>query len=74
MGVLMSGFVRFLGNDDGAVTVDWVALTGGTLGFGLIVVAAVYNIGVGSLVNTTNANLTSLVVEVDPGSLDNLVR
>ena len=52
-------FDKFLKDDAGAVTVDWVALTSGALLVGIMVVYAIYNNGVSSLVTSVN--------NVDPG-------
>ena len=48
---------RFLSDDRGAITVDWVALTAGVLLVGIMVVYAIANNGVSSLVSNVNATL-----------------
>lgn len=46
----------FFKSEDGAVTVDWVVLTGAILGFGLIIVASV-GAGATDVSSTLGANL-----------------
>ena len=55
----MTYFAKFLRDDAGAVTIDWVALTAGILLLGIAVVYGIFNGGVTSLVNDINTNLTS---------------
>ena len=62
----MDACVRFLRDDDGAVTIDWVALTSGVLLLGIMVVYAIFNNGVSSLVNSINSNLAGVGL-ADPG-------
>ena len=50
---------RFLDDQSGAATIDLVALSAGALLVGIMVVYAIYNIGVSNLVNVVN--------DVDPG-------
>ena len=55
----MTGFRKFLSDDAGAVTIDWVALTAGVLVVGIIVVYAIYNDGVSSLADNVNGMLSN---------------
>ncbi len=47
----MTKLTKFLSDDAGAVTIDWVALTAGILLLGIMVVYAIFNGGVAVLVN-----------------------
>lgn len=59
---LLRNFVR---NDSGAVTIDWVALTAGLLLLGIMVVYAIFNGGVGDLVESINSELgTSIAADL----------
>lgn len=48
---------KFLFNDDGAVTIDWVSLTAGILLLGIAVVYGVYQGGVLPLTGNVNGAL-----------------
>jgi hypothetical protein len=48
---------RFLGDETGAVTIDWVALTAGILLLGIAVVYGVFEGGVKPLTDEINRNL-----------------
>ena len=62
---------KFLGAEDGAITVDWVALTAAVLGVGIVVVYGIYNQGVGPAAMNVNATLASITLEASKGdSLD----
>ena len=52
---------RFLGDDTGAVTIDWVALTAGILLLGIAVVYGVFEGGVKPLAESINSNLSRAV-------------
>ena len=54
----------FLRDCNGAVTIDWVTLTGAVLFVGIMVVSAIYNNGVSSLVSNVNSTMT----DADPGA------
>ena len=56
----MTIFTKFLSDDTGAVTIDWVALTAGILLLGIMVVYAIFNQGVSGLVKNINATLQGL--------------
>jgi len=60
----MTKFTKFLSDDAGAVTIDWVALTAGILLLGIMVVYAIFNDGVQSLtgnINSTGNTSTSTI-------------
>ncbi len=56
----MTRFLKFLGDDAGAVTIDWVALTSGILLVGIMVIYAIYNNGASATVDNANNMLTSI--------------
>ena len=56
----MIGFLKFLGDDAGAVTIDWVALTSGILLVGIMTVYAIYNYGASATVDNMNSDLISI--------------
>lgn len=58
----MTKFTKFLCDDAGAVTIDWVALTAGILLLGIMVVYAIFNGGVNNLVSKINVALSSVSV------------
>lgn len=57
----MNKFTKFLNDESGAVTIDWVALTAGILLLGIAVVYAIFNNGVNPLINSINSNLSGAV-------------
>ena len=65
----MTKFTKFLSDDAGAVTIDWVALTAGILLLGFIVVYAIFNDGVSSLVDNLDDLLTGISVEQNLGTV-----
>lgn len=65
----MSKFAKFLSEDAGAVTIDWVALTAGILLLGIMVVYAIFNNGVSSLVSQMNSTLSTATTNVTTGSI-----
>jgi len=65
----MTKFTKFLSDDAGAVTIDWVALTAGVLLLGIIVVYTIFNGGVSSLVSNINSTLTGVTTNVSIPSL-----
>ena len=65
----MTKFTKFLGDDAGAVTIDWVALTAGILLLGIMVVYAIFNNGVKNLVNNVNSTLTGVTVDINTGTV-----
>ncbi len=64
----MTKFTKFLNDDAGAVTIDWVALTAGILLLGIMVVYAIFNNGVSSLVKNVNSTLSGVTTAVDTGT------
>ncbi len=68
----MTKFTKFLSDDAGAVTIDWVALTAGILLLGIMVVYAIFNNGVSSLVSNVNSTLESVSTDVSVGSIENI--
>ena len=68
----MAKFFKFLGDDTGAVTIDWVALTAGILLLGIMVVYAIFNNGVSVLVSNVNSTLEGVTTNVNIGTVENL--
>lgn len=66
----MTMFTKFLRDESGAVTIDWVALTAGILLLGIAVVYGIFNSGVSELTSQINAELRT-AVQVDPGAAPN---
>jgi len=64
----MTKFMHFLRDDAGAVTIDWVALTAGILLLGIMVVYAIFNNGVSSLVSNVNNTLSNVTTNVNTGT------
>ena len=64
----MPCFQSFLGDENGAITIDWVTLTAGILIAGIITLYAIFNGGVGPLVDDTNTAAMALFENVDPGA------
>jgi Flp pilus assembly pilin Flp len=60
----MTKFTKFLGDDAGAVTIDWVTLTAGIIMLGLVTVFAIYNNGVSPLVSEINSTLSTMTISV----------
>ena len=63
----MTEISRFLGDDAGAVTIDWVTLTAGVLLVGMVVVFAIYLNGVTSAASTVSSTLSGLGVDLHLG-------
>ena len=40
---MLNNLTRFVSDDDGAVTVDWVVLTAGVIGMALVVIGGIQN-------------------------------
>ncbi len=68
----MTKLTRFLSDDAGAVTIDWVALTAGVLLLGILVVYAVFNNGVSVLVSNINSTLDGVATNIPVGTVDNI--
>ena len=67
----MTNFTKFLSDDAGAVTIDWVALTAGILLLGIMVVYAIFNNGVSQLVSNVNSTLVGVSTGVSIGTITN---
>ncbi len=63
----MRGFAAYLKDEDGAVAMDWIALTAGMVMMGLSLVYAVFNNGVSSLVDNLNSEIAA-IIPVAPGA------
>ena len=72
VGTSMTDFSKFLDDDQGAITIDWVALTAGLLLLGIMVVYAIFNGGVAGLVSNVNATLAAVTTDVDTGDAPDL--
>jgi hypothetical protein len=59
---------KFLRDETGAVTIDWVALTAGILLLGIAVVYGIFEGGVAQLAGSINENLSTAVER--PGGID----
>ncbi|MDH3666950.1 MAG: hypothetical protein OEN23_08465 [Paracoccaceae bacterium] len=71
MGVLRH-ISTFLDDTDGAITVDWVALTAGVLLVGIMVVYAIANNGVSDLVSGVNSTLDGQNFAADIGTAEQI--
>ena len=58
---------KFLNDEAGAVTIDWVALTAGILLLGIAVVYGIFNTGVAGLAAKVNSNLQNTAIGVPGG-------
>ncbi len=65
----MTKFTKFLSDDAGAVTIDWVALTAGILLLGIMVVYAIFNGGVANLVTNVNSTHSGVTTSVSTGTV-----
>lgn len=63
----MFAISRFLDDDAGAITVDWVALTAGILLLGIVITFAIYNLGVKPMALTINSELQQIGVDISIG-------
>ncbi len=59
---------EFLRDDAGAVTIDWVALTAGTLLVGMAIVYVVFSDGVGPLITKMNQAMLGADLSLGSGS------
>ncbi len=62
MGQLVKHLRCFRNDDTGVVTIDWVALTAGILLLGIMVVYAIFNHGVSTLVSNVNSTLFGVII------------
>jgi len=53
----MTMFTKFLRDETGAVTIDWVALTAGILLLGIVLVYGIFTGGVSGLASVINSSL-----------------
>lgn len=53
---------KFLKDESGAVTIDWVAITAGVLLLGIALVYGIFNNGVSSTATSINANLSGVAL------------
>ncbi|MES2144790.1 MAG: hypothetical protein V4516_10640 [Pseudomonadota bacterium] len=60
---MMKEFVAFLGAEDGAVTVDWVVLTAGVVGLGMLLLIP---IGIAITGTTDNIAVTITSAQTTP--------
>jgi Flp pilus assembly pilin Flp len=62
--MIMTKLNKFLAEEDGAVTVDWVVLTAAIIGLGLVVIAAIAagmtNVSTGVGASLNNGTVTEL--------------
>ena len=72
MGQLVKHLRCFRSDDIGAVTIDWVALTSGILLLGIMVVYAIFNNGVSTLVGNINTTLSGLTTGVSVGPVPDI--
>lgn len=63
----MFQFGLFVGDETGAVSIDWVALTAGVLLLGIVVVYAVFNVGVAPVVLEMNSSLGDDFAQIERG-------
>ena len=70
----MTTLTKFLSDDTGAVTIDWVAISAGVLVVGIMTVYAIYNNGVSDLVVEVNSNALALSMSTEgvPGGVVNM--
>ena len=68
----MRQFKAFVLDERAAVTVDWVALTAGVLLLGLMVIYAIFNNGVSSVVTSIDDTVANNFVGIDIGTIENL--
>lgn len=68
----MKTYKRFLRDEAGAITIDWVALTAGILLLGIAVVYAIFNNGVEPLLTNINTQLQNAGTEVTIGDAPDL--
>ncbi len=64
----MIKFNGFLGDDDGAVTIDWITITAFTLILGIMVVYLIFNDGVALAVIDVNTVATGLTSSIEVGT------
>lgn len=70
----MTIFTKFLRDEAGAITIDWVALTAGILLLGIAVVYAIFNNGVEPLVSNINSQLSAAGTDINVGDAPDLAN
>ena len=67
----MTMFTKFLRDESGAVTIDWVALTAGIMLLGIVLVYAIFTNGVADLASVINSSLSNAgsTVELPTGTI-----
>lgn len=68
----MTNFKSFMQNEDGAVTIDWVALTAGILLLAIALVYGIFSNGVEPLVSKINSKLATAAQNVTTGTAPSL--
>jgi hypothetical protein len=68
----MTTFTKFLSDDTGAVTIDWVALTAGIMLVGIMAVYSIFSGGVAPLAVNISSTLAGLTTDIDTGLVPNL--
>ena len=58
---------RFVRDDSGAITIDWVGLSAGIVLAGMVAIFAIFGNGVSVMTANVNSGLTTLVSDLDPG-------
>ena len=66
----MTKFPEFFNDDAGAVTVDWITLTAGILLLGIMIIYAIYNYGLPTLVPNINEALAGEPANVALGTIN----
>jgi len=67
----MTTFIKFIGDDAGAITIDWTALTAGVLVLGILIVYSIFNDGVSVLVTSVTETLSTVSSNVAIPDPDN---
>jgi len=70
LGVAVDKFVKFLSNDAGVVTIDWIALTAGVLLLAIIVVYEIYISGASILVSDINSTIDDMTTNLLVSDID----
>ncbi len=65
----MTKFPEFFDDDAGAVTIDWITLTAAILLLGIMIVYAIFNIGLSPLVPNINEALAGEPANVALGTI-----
>lgn len=68
----MTAINKFIRDEAGAVTIDWVALTAGILLLGIALIYGIFNEGVDPLANRIGTALSSAAINVNVGNAPTL--